>query len=249
MHNLTWAARLIRTPGPIALIVAFTASGVLAGDQKHKAVLELFTSQGCSSCPAADALLHEFAKRDDVIALSLSVHYWDYIGWKDTLATPENTQRQKNYARRNTTGEKRVYTPQLVVNGIACASAQAKDEIEAELQRTNETLKGSRVAVSGTHDGPAVRVDIGESSNPGKASATVWLARVSPNVEVSISRGENKGKKISYANAVRGLKQIGKWTGQPARFETAFDADASDFYVAILQSDTDGSILGAVDIH
>ncbi len=249
MSNLTWAARLIRTPGPIALILAFSASAVLAGEQKQKAVIELFTSQGCPACPAADALLHEFSKRDDVIALSLSVPYWDYIGWKDTLATPENSQRQKNYARRKSSSENRIYTPQMIVNGMACVPAQVKDKIDAELTRTQDALKTSRVALSGSHAGPALIVDVGESGQHSPSSATLWLARVSPDVEVAIYRGENAGKKITYANAVRSLKEIGKWTGKPVEFEARFEATASDFYVAILQSDADGSILGAVDIR
>ncbi|MDZ4791819.1 MAG: DUF1223 domain-containing protein [Hyphomicrobiales bacterium] len=249
MNSLTRAAKLFRAPAMMAAALALTMPQLSAIERKQKSLIELFTSQGCPACPAADALLHKFSKRDDVIVLSLSVHYWDYIGWKDTLATPGNTQRQKDYARRKPGGEGRIYTPQMVVNGAACAPAIVKDKIEAELARTNVLLKDRRVTINGRHDGPALIVQVGGRAENSPASATVWLARVSPSAEVAIHKGENSGKKISYVNVVRALKRIGKWDGKPIEYEAPFEAANSDFYVAILQSDIDGVVIGAVDIH
>ncbi|MBC8049642.1 MAG: DUF1223 domain-containing protein [Chitinophagales bacterium] len=249
MNSLTRAAKLFRALAMMAAALALTMPQLSAIERKQKSLIELFTSQGCPACPAADALLHEFSKRDDVIVLSLSVHYWDYIGWKDTLATPENTQRQKDYARRKPGGDGRVYTPQLIVNGAACAPANMRDKIETELARTHGVLKDRRVVVTGRHEGPALKLEIGERAENSPASATVWLARVSPSAEVTIRKGENAGKKISYVNVVRALKRIGKWDGKPMKYEALYDTANSDFYVAILQSDIDGAVIGAVDIH
>jgi hypothetical protein len=226
------------------LVACLTPS---AAQDRPKAVVELFTSQGCSSCPVADALLEKLAQRGDVIALSYSVHYWDYIGWKDTLATPENAARQAAYARRKTNGESRVYTPQLVVNGLACSSAQSESKVNDQILKTNTALNAGHISLRARREDGRVIIETSGANAP--SAATLWLARVTPKVSVSIQRGENSGRTITYANAVRSIVSIGKWNGADAKFTAALKDDApGDFHVALLQSDATGAILGALEI-
>lgn len=178
-----------------------------------KAVVELYTSQGCSSCPAADALLARLAERNDVIAVSLSVDYWDYLGWKDTLAQAKFSERQKAYAK--VLGDGMLYTPQVVVNGATHVNGSDERKIFAAIEKTNKTIAASRVPVRLSVAGGKLVVDIGAAPQGGTPKeATVWLAVMSPSVEVPITRGENKGKTITYSNVVRDLMPIGMWNGK-----------------------------------
>lgn len=139
------------TLNPGAFFVAaltFTAVFLMASTAAraaNKAVLELFTSQGCSSCPPADRLLGKLIKRGDIIALSLPVDYWDYLGWKDTLASPEYTRRQQDYQR--SMGTAHVYTPQIVVNGIEHAVGSHLNDINAAIDKSGKRLRGAVVPV------------------------------------------------------------------------------------------------------
>ena len=178
-----------------------------------KAVVELYTSQGCSSCPAADALLNRLAERDDIIAVSLSVDYWDYLGWKDTLAQTKFTERQKGFAKA--LGDGMVYTPQVVVNGAVHVNGSDERKIAAAIEKTNKSIAASHVPVRLSTAGDKLVVEIGTAPQ-GAASkeATIWLAVISPSVEVPITRGENKGKTVTYSNVVRDLMPIGTWNGK-----------------------------------
>ena len=180
-----------------------------------KAVVELFTSQGCSSCPAADALLGQLATRDDVIALSLSVDYWDYLGWKDTLAKPKFSERQKAYAKA--LGDGMVYTPQMVVNGLRPRQRQRRGtRSSGRSTRRRRRLPRRCVPVRmSAADGKLV-VEVGAAPQGAAAKeATLWLAVIAKSVEVPITRGENKGKTVTYTNVVRELMPIGMWNGKP----------------------------------
>lgn len=219
----------------------------LAQARQPRAVIELFTSQGCSSCPAADALFVELAKDPSVIALTLPVDYWDYLGWKDTLAHSAFSARQKGYAHLR--GDGHVYTPQAVINGGG--HVVGSDRAAIQTASASATLP-VRVTVSES-DG-MVRVSIAAAAG---RSAAVLVLPVVRSREVAIGRGENKNRKVTYANIVRGVTRIGDWTGEESRFEiplaTARSGDA-DGYVVLLQSVMPkangtmkaGPILGAV---
>ncbi len=207
------------------------------------AVIELFTSQGCSSCPKADALLAKYAVRSDLIALSLPVDYWDHLGWKDTLANPKNSARQKRYVKALGSGN--VYTPQMVINGIAQAIGSHKADIDKAIAETSKRLNASRVAVSAANSDNRVVVEIGEGK--AVAPATIWLVVVSPQVDVQIKRGENRGRVLTYHNVVRDIAPVGMWSGKSMRIElpASVMTKAGDRCAVLLQGDDGGRILGA----
>ncbi len=216
-------------------------SATQAFPQNGPVVIELYTSQGCSSCPPADAILHDLAKRDDIIALAMHVDYWDYIGWKDTFASPEITARQHAYAR--TANATMVYTPQMIVNGVehvvGSRTMQVMDLVQAHTQRSNPvdvelTRRGNRVLIRAA---PATRGDY-----------LVQLVRYIPEQTVSIRRGENAGREISYAHIVTSWDIVGRWDG---RSTLALEAQAAgnDAVVAIVQYEGHGAIVGAAELR
>ncbi|WP_050929983.1 DUF1223 domain-containing protein [Aestuariivita boseongensis] len=201
---------MTRILAALALIWISAAGPVLA--QTNTVVVELFTSQGCSSCPPADKMLHELAKRENVIPLALHVDYWDYIGWKDEFASPAHTARQKAYAAAG--GRKSVYTPQMIINGTdSIIGARAMDVSEAimkhmmepEVIDLNLSRNGNQLSIRATVAGRAPEGDM-----------VVQLVRYSPLREVSITRGENAGRDMSYANVVHSLEILGEWDGADA---------------------------------
>jgi hypothetical protein len=207
----------------IALLALLATSARAEPVTRHPIVLELFTSQGCSSCPAADKLLAEYAARTGVIALSLNVDYWDHLGWKDTLASAKYTKRQKAYAKSLGIGN--VYTPQLVVNGMADAVGSSRSAIDKAIEAARAASPGT-VPVKALAEGKLVLITIGAAPADiasGATSATVWLALVEPKVDVMVKRGENSGRTLSYHNVVRDLSPIGMWSGKPMRIELPAD--------------------------
>jgi hypothetical protein len=248
-----------------ALIVLATGLAGLAGlAQAHsadatgsagtaatpKAVVELYTSQACSSCPAADALLNRLAERDDIIAISLSVDYWDYLGWKDTLAKSKFSERQKAYAMA--LGDGMVYTPQTVVNGAVHVNGSDEQKIAAAIEKTSKAMAESPVPVNLSAAEGKLVVNVGgvrQADTP--KEAIVWLALISPRVEVPITRGENKGKTIAYANVVRDLVPIGMWSGRPLTVELPRHTIAqggAERCAILVQQGRGGPILGAAMI-
>ena len=228
---LTWLACLAAAPAASSQTV------------QSQTVVELFTSQGCSSCPAADALLKTYTERPGFIALSFSVDYWDHLGWKDTLASPKNSARQKSYAKALGTGN--VYTPQLVINGAAQVIGSNKVEIEKAVAKLRKDQAGGPVTVAAANDGKRVTIEIAAGATG--VGATVWLAVVSPLVEVDIKRGENRGRTIAYHNVVREISPVGMWSGQAMRIELPANAvmKDGDRCAVMLQADNGGRILGA----
>ncbi|MDB5642872.1 MAG: hypothetical protein JWN07_2189 [Hyphomicrobiales bacterium] len=225
-----------------AMILATPATAV-----ERPAVVELFTSQGCSSCPPADALIRDIARdRRDVLALSFPVDIWDYIGWKDTLARPEFTARQKHYAQSR--GDHQVYTPQIVVDGAVHGVGSDKQQLAGLVEST----AGARHKLGATMkisemDGMVV-VDLGASGSDIGHGAGVWLLRVARSKSVSIGRGENSGRQLTYANVVRSMVRMGQWMGGPSRFEIPLPearADDADGYVVIVQKSW-GDVLGPI---
>ncbi len=213
------------------------------------AVLELFTSQGCSSCPPADALLAELGKRPGLVTLSYSVDYWNYLGWHDTLSSPANSERQREYARMR--GDGKVYTPQIVVDGLTHVNGSNEAAIEMAMRSAAIRLKDVRVPVNMHAEGDTLVIGIGAApDNSDKRDATVWLAIAKEMETVSITRGENRGKKLSYSHPVRDLSPVGMWKGEAMTLKLPLKdlkTMGGDCLVALLQVENGGPILGAAE--
>ncbi|MVA96464.1 DUF1223 domain-containing protein [Nitratireductor sp. CAU 1489] len=183
---------------------------------RPRGVVELFTSQGCNSCPKADAYLGELARSGDVVALAYHVDYWDYLGWRDTMATADNTGRQSEYARA--LGERSVYTPQAVVNGRVHMNGASRGKVEKALGSLKDAGKGLTVDLSLSEGVESVIIEAGAA--PGTArKANLLLVFFDPVTPVEIKRGENAGKTVTYWNAVSGIQSVGMWSGQEIRVE------------------------------
>src|SRR6266700_4063487 len=162
-----------------------------------RAVVELFTSQGCSSCPPADKVIGDLANDPSVIALSMPIDYWDYLGWKDTLADARFSARQKAYSRMR--GDRDVYTPQAVVNGSVHLIGSDRAGIEGAIGETRKTDGVMSVPVSMTLAGKQFNVSVAASSEaPAATHGEVWICSISKAVSISIGRGENGGREITY---------------------------------------------------
>jgi hypothetical protein len=216
---------------------------------ESKAVIELFTSQGCSSCPPADALLAELGKRPDLVTLSYSVDYWNYLGWHDTLSTPANSERQREYARMR--GDGRVYTPQVVVDGLTHVNGSDEKAIEQAIAAASSRLADIRVPVSMRADGDTLVIDVGAApENSHTRAATVWLAIAKEVEKVSITRGENRGRQLSYSHPVRELSPIGMWKGEAMTLKLPLKdlkTMGGDCLIALVQVENAGPILGAAE--
>jgi hypothetical protein len=195
-----------------AALACAAASQAHAGEPR--AVVELFTSQGCSSCPPADRLLGELSHDSSIITLSLPVDYWDYLGWKDTLALHGHATRQRAYAA--TRGDREVYTPQAVVNGVVHALGSDKGAIEKANARTRQDAAPLSVPVElGVSDGTVtVHLPAAEDGKVGE----VWLCPITGKVQVKVGRGENSGHTLTYYNVVRRWMKIGDWSGKAEDF-------------------------------
>ena len=212
-----------------------------------KAVVELFTSQGCSSCPKADVLLAKLADRDDIIALSLSVDYWDYLGWKDTLASPKFSERQRAYAHAR--GDGAMYTPQAVVNGLVHVNGSDEGMIGRNIEKTGKTIAVAYVPIRLSESKDRLVVETGPAqAGVAAKEATLWLAVIASNVTVPIARGENQGKTVNYSNVVRELMPIGMWNGKPMTVQLerhSFMRPGTDRCAVFLQEGKAGPIVGA----
>jgi len=228
--------------------LAFAAFLQPAWAEPPRAVVELFTSQGCSSCPPADELLVEFSRQPDIVALSLPVNYWDYLGWKDTLAHVAFTERQKAYAHSRS--DRQVFTPQMIVNGKKSSIGSDRAQVEKAIQVTTKGRKTLPVNVVIDEQNDTVTITVEETPDTTQREAEIWILPVLRSQTVPIERGENRGKTITYANVVRGLNRVGEWRGGSARFDVPLDMarKGGDAYVVLLQG-TDaarpGLILGA----
>lgn len=229
----------------LAAILMFAALPAAAGETRvtPKAVLELFTSQGCSSCPKADALLEQMSKSPDYIALAYHVDYWDYIGWPDTFGAKANSDRQRDYAE--SWGSGRIFTPQLIVNGVKGVVASRKNEVEGAVDGTGLHLP---VKLTATEDALEVSIE----GNDGMEEAVVWLITFIDRAEVKIERGENQGKQIAYTQIVTGRQAVGMWdpdTGAEFKLPlTKVLTETSNGAVVMVQQERDGlpgRILGA----
>jgi hypothetical protein len=210
--------------------------------QSSPVVVELFTSQGCSSCPPADKLMHTLSAREDVIALALHVDYWDYIGWKDEYASPAHTQRQKDYAVG--LGRRSVYTPQMIINGaddvvgaraMELADLINKHKSSPQVVQLEARRVGTQVVIrahtSGRTLGPMV----------------VQLVRFMPERIAHITRGENAGRDLTYHNIVDAWTVLGEWDGRKP-LEIEADAEGERPVVVLIQYENQGRIVAAAKI-
>lgn len=173
-----------------------------------KAVVELFTSQGCSSCPPADRLMERLSKANDaVLPLVFPVDYWDYLGWKDTLAKPAFSARQRTYAARR--GDRSVYTPQVIIDGGEHIVGSNQSALKAALKRAAPFTAGINLALNDM----AIEATVEGSLPKGAHMATVFFVRIKGSETVAIGRGENSGRTVTYVNVVRNIQPIGMWSG------------------------------------
>ncbi|MBW8852939.1 MAG: DUF1223 domain-containing protein [Bradyrhizobium sp.] len=213
-----------------------------------RAVVELFTSQGCSSCPPADKIVGELAKDPNVIALSMPIDYWDYLGWKDTLADSRFSARQKAYS--HVRGDRNLYTPQMIVNGSAQVIGSDRDAIDGAIKNTSKAEGVMSVPVTMTLSGKLINVSV-EASKAAAGRGEVWLCSVSRAVPISIGRGENRGHQITYYNVVRNLVKVGDWNGSAGNWTIPLEnissdgVDAAVVYVQDGSRDKPGAMLGA----
>jgi hypothetical protein len=246
-----FAARLLLAVGLAGASATAWAQGMAAGSTAASSaspiVVELYTSQGCSSCPAADALLARFADRDDVIALSMSVDYWDYLGWKDTLASPKFTERQRAY--KGSLGVSMVYTPMMVVNGASHINGADEGKLTHTLQQASKVAATASVPIEFRQDQNKLVIEAGAAPQGVQTKdATLWLAVMSKSVQVPIERGENRGRTITYRNVVRELIPVGAWSGRPVTVQLerhAIMRPGSESCAVLLQQGKAGPIIGA----
>lgn len=204
-------------------------------------LVELFTSQGCSSCPPADELAAKLVNNPNTIVLSFNVDYWDYLGWRDTLAKPEYTQRQYDYAKSR--GDGSVYTPQMVINGDTHAVGSKQHDVQQQIDASSQKALSAEVKLAVSDK--MITVEIGAA--PIQGEATLWLMAVEPRVSQKIERGENTGQDITYINVVRNLVPAAMWSGEPFKGSWMRDAvmtKGTTQLVAVLQHNKVGKVIG-----
>lgn len=233
-----------RVPGLfLALAANIVVTGAALAETLHiqpKAVVELFTSQGCASCPPADALLTALADREDVVALAYHVDYWDYVGWKDTFAQEAYSDRQRAYAK--SWGSSRIYTPQMVVNGARPVVGSRRNEVQQAVGRANLPL-AMDLSLTG---------DLLKISLPAKAElsdAVIWLVTYMNRADVKIDSGENAGKTMVYTQVVTGRQVLGMWeseAGAELKLPLGEVLGAANTGIAIVVQQERGGLPGAI---
>ena len=232
----------IARKSPVGIVVmaalAATVASVpaTAASAENPVVVELFQSQGCSSCPPANAILNRLADRADLLPLNFGVTYWDRLGWKDKFAHPAYTDRQWDYARSGERGN--VATPQFIINGRGVVTGSNGRQLAQAIRAENRKETGPMITV----EGKRVRIAAGRADAP----ATVWLVRYDPRVRnVNIGRGENSGRVLPHRNVVTGLRSLGTWKGNAAVFDQPAYRDASERSAILIQQGTGGPIIAA----
>ena len=223
------AAEAARATGP--------AKGSLAavGSPAAPVVVELFQSQGCSSCPPANANVNAIADQPGVLALSFSVTYWDQLGWKDSFATPAYTARQWDYARR--AGRPQVATPQVIVNGGPTVVGSNRAQLDRLIAEQGPAHGGPALTATGD------RVHVAAGHGP---ASTVWLVRYDPQVRaVPIAAGENGGRTLPHRDIVRQLVRLGSWSGGAVDFRVPASAEPNLAAAVLVQQGSGGPITAA----
>jgi hypothetical protein len=233
----------------VVTLLLFASYGIATA--APRALLELFTSQGCSSCPPADKLLGELAADSSVVALSLPIDMWDYLGWKDTLALPGHSIRQRAYARAR--GDRQVYTPQMIVNGTTHVLGSDRAAIEraiAETDRDSEIM-AVPVTLSTASGNLTVSLKPQPAAKPEPVDAEVWLCPVVSTIAVAIGRGENSGRTVTYHNVVRAWRKLGGYTGSESTWSVPLSqiedghVDAAAVIVQKGTREKPGPVIGA----
>ncbi len=256
-----------RRPLRLAVYALALASNALAGnvlaDEANRSqtdkslvgqplgVVELFTSQGCSSCLPADAFFAELAAKENIVALAYHVDYWDYLGWKDTLSRKENTERQYEYMRAF--GSRSVYTPQAVINGRSHVNGARREEVDGALARMKTSGEGMQVGINVSRTSDRVIIDAGDAGS-GPSDAHVVIVYFDPPQTIKIGKGENTGRSMTYWNAVSGIQTAGMWHGKAQRYELPMSVITKKGGCAVLlqsvgKDGMPGPILGAALIH
>ena len=247
---LSMSNNLLRRALALTLLWVLGLGGLAVADaaEPDPIVAELYTSQGCNTCPPADTYLGELTQQDGVIALSFHVNYWDYIGWPDPYASEESTGRQYAYARA--LGRPNVYTPQMIIHGSTHEVGSRRDNIEGIIARARDANR-DRVPVSITRDddgGLAVHLP---AAHIGQRAA-VWMVLIDDKHSTPIRAGENAGKTLSYHNVVREIRRIGTWEGAALEIPLSITSEAGetrDGCVVIVQPEGLGPILGAAMVR
>lgn len=218
------------------ILVSLAGRPVLA--EERPSVVELFTSQGCSSCPPADAFLGELAQRPNVIALAFHVDYWDRLGWRDPFSNPEATERQKRYAQA--LGLRTIYTPQMVIDGTIDAVGSDRTKVSTALRAPKSNLP-LRLELQGQE--LAIAVGPGREAEPAAVMAFAYRRQA----RTAVARGENSGRTLLEYNVVRARFDLGAWAGPAQSYRLAVDAlpaDATDVAV-LVQRARQGAVIGA----
>ena len=257
-RRVSRVSRVLRFAAALSLAGAITGATARAGDEGgapdgdgnsgRLVVVELFTSQGCSSCPPADAFLNELADRSDVLALSLHVDYWDYLGWKDIYAQPAFTRRQVAYGEL--AGARSVYTPQMVVEGVKRLVGSRRDAVLAAIDDAEKAPRLADIDISRKEHGLSVHVRPLPAAEAPPAGVLWYVTYHTPD-PAPIKRGENAGQKILYRNVARSWMLLGRWDGKDAKVFAAPEpaGQSSDSGVAvILQQGRVGPILAAAQL-
>lgn len=230
----------MRTAALLSLFLAVApvcALPTLAWGAKPPVVVELFTAQGCQSCAEANAYAAKLAEEPGVLVLTLPVDYWDYLGWQDTFARPEFTQRQKAYVAR--LGLREPYTPQVVVDGAVQAAglrAERVDKLVEDAARAPRSFP--EVKFIGER-----RVDVG-SGRPPRGGGEVWLLRYDPRAqEVAVRSGDNRGQTVVQKNVVREIARLGAWRGRPTAYRLPAAEEEGLESVVLVQAGEGGRLL------
>lgn len=236
--------RILGRSAAIAAAVWAAGAGLVAAqvDPRAPVVVELFTSQGCSACPPADAFMAELVRQPGVIALALHVDYWDYLGWRDPFGKPAFSERQKRYAKA--AGMRMVYTPQIIVAGSGRVEGFRPDQIRALIADHGARDAPVRLAVE--RNGAMVRIEA-SAEPPLPGAAMVQLVRFHPGRTVTIESGENEGHTGTYVNIVTDWQVLGEWSGQaPLVIEAR--AEGKDRVAVIVQEPGPGRVLAAMKL-
>lgn len=238
---------------PFALRAVIVLASLLVGSvasageaRSPKGVVELFTSQGCASCPPADNTLPQLITQGDLVVLSYHVDYWNYLGWTDTLSSKENTERQYGYAK--TMGRSGVYTPQAIINGRDHVKGTDQTIINGKVDSLQKAGQGLTVPVVATMHGDEIEIELGE----GHGQADVVVAYFTKHQQVDVTKGENSGKNMDYWHAVYDVQTVGMWNGQKMTLKLpgkAMGKTKKDGCAILLQTSGSGgepaSIIGA----
>lgn len=244
----------------VTLFVAVSSGGIagqtvaLSKEQSKapQVVVEMFTSQGCGYCPPADEFLADLARAGEVVALAYHVDYWDYLGWRDTMATAGNTARQQEYSQAF--GNRSVYTPQAVVNGRLQMNGAKRHRLEEAIANAGDARDGTSVDLSVSYEADVMVIEAGAADGPAR-KAQLMVVYFEPATQVKIEHGKNAGREMTYWNAVSSFHSAGMWRGEKMRIELPANETVSKGAggCAVLlqefdENDLPGAILGAAII-